>query len=138
MRRERTTLQANLGELAAPSLQRRPDHPGMRVHHALPRDLASFVHNSVLTDGLQAIDEAYAELLSAKIASADVILNVLARRQQSDPVSPILTPEHLVLNLPPVADCARYDRLRGPVAAVGIARDAGGVPARPSGLRSST
>ena len=79
---------------------------------------------AVLTDGLQAVDAACAESLAANIASADVILNVLARRQQTDPPPPILTPEHLTLNLPPIADCARYDRLRAPIAAVEIAHGA--------------
>ena len=79
---------------------------------------------AVLTDGLQAVDAACAESLEADIASADVILNVLARRQQSDPAPPILTPEHLVLSLPPIADCARYDRLRAPIAAMEAAHGA--------------
>jgi hypothetical protein len=67
---------------------------------------------AVLTDGLSAVDAACAEALSAGIASADVILNVLSRQQQSEPASPIQTPERLTLNLPPEADCARYDDLR--------------------------
>ena len=69
---------------------------------------------AVLTDGLAAVDAACAEALAAGIASADVILNVLARRQQPDPVPPVQTPERLELNLPPLADCARYDALRAP------------------------
>ena len=36
---------------------------------------------AVLTDGLSAVDAACAESLSAGVASADVILNVLARQQ---------------------------------------------------------
>ena len=68
---------------------------------------------SVLTDGLTAVDTACAEALSAGVASADVILNVLARQQQPEPVTPIQTPERLALKLPPLADCARYDTLLG-------------------------
>jgi transposase len=87
---------------------------------------------AVLTDGLAAVEAACAESLSANIASADVILNVLARRQQPVPVAPAETPDRLALNLPPVADCARYDALRAPpvaVAALEVARHAGGMPA---------
>jgi len=67
---------------------------------------------AVLTDGLQAVEAACAESIGAGIASADVILNVLARRQQKEPVAPILTPERLTLTLVPQANCARYDSLR--------------------------
>jgi hypothetical protein len=70
------------------------------------------VLTAVLTDGLVAVEAACAESLEAGIASADVILNALARQQQAGPVPPILTPERLTLTLMPVADCARYDRLR--------------------------
>ena len=74
---------------------------------------------AVLTDGLQAVDAACAESLDAHIASADVVLNVLARRQQPQPVAPVMTPERLELTVPPLADCARYDRLRAALAPVG-------------------
>ena len=67
---------------------------------------------AVLTDGLQAVEAACAESLTANIASADVILNALARRQQPEPSAPIQTPERLALAIPPLADCARYDDLR--------------------------
>ena len=70
------------------------------------------VLTAVLTDGLPAVEAACAESLTAGIASADVILNALARRQQSGPVAPIQTPERLALSLPPTADCARYDAIR--------------------------
>jgi hypothetical protein len=76
---------------------------------------------AVLTDGLQAVDAACAEALDAGIASADVILNALSRRQQpSTPVMPIATPERLELALPPRADCARYDALRAPPVAAAM------------------
>lgn len=67
---------------------------------------------AVLTDGLQAVEAACAESLAAGIASADVILNALARRQQPEPSELIAPPERLALSLPPIADCARYDTLR--------------------------
>jgi transposase len=74
---------------------------------------------AVLTDGLQAVEAACGEALSAGIASADVILNALARRQQPQPLPPIMTPERLTLSVPPIADCGRYDRLRSLEAANG-------------------
>jgi len=73
---------------------------------------------AVLSDGLAAVEAACAESLAAGIASADVVLNALARRQQPLPPPPVLTPERLLLTLAPIADCARYDRLRTPSAEV--------------------
>ena len=70
------------------------------------------VLTAVLMDGLRAVENACAEALEAGIATADVILNVLARRQQAMPAAPIAVPERLRLTMPPVADCARYDALR--------------------------
>lgn len=67
---------------------------------------------AVLTDSLAAVEAACAESLEAGIASADVILNALARRLEPEPARPVLTPERLTLAVPPIADCARYDRLR--------------------------
>jgi len=86
---------------------------------------------AVLTDGLAAVEAACAESLDANIASADVILNALARRQQGDPPPPIETPERLTLSLPPLADCARYDGLRSAPATTSLEAlcHAGGVHA---------
>jgi hypothetical protein len=42
----------------------------------------------------------------------DVVLNILARQRDPRPAATILTPEALRLRHVPVADCARYDRLR--------------------------
>jgi transposase len=67
---------------------------------------------AVLTDGLQAVEAACAEAIEAGIASADVILNVLARRQPQPTSAPIETPACLTLKITPLADCARYDSLR--------------------------
>ena len=45
--------------------------------------------------------------------SADVVLNILARQREPAPPASIPTPEGLRLRHQPVADCRRYDRLRG-------------------------
>jgi len=66
----------------------------------------------VLTDGLVAIEAACREALASGTASADVILNILARSQAPAPSGPVQTPESLQLKHAPLADCARYDNLR--------------------------
>ena len=67
---------------------------------------------AVLSDGLPAVEAACQEALDQGVHSADVILNILARRRE--PSAPILiaTPDALRLRHAPAADCARYDRLR--------------------------
>lgn len=67
---------------------------------------------AVLTDGLPAVEAACAEALGHSVHSADVILNILARRRDPAPALTILTPDALRLRHMPVADCGRYDRLR--------------------------
>jgi transposase len=67
---------------------------------------------AVLTDGLAAVEDACAEALAGGVHSADVVLNILARRRDPDPPATIMTPEHLSLRHAPVSDCARYDNLR--------------------------
>jgi transposase len=67
---------------------------------------------AVAEDGLEAVEAACAEALSAKLCSRDVVLNVLARQREPAPPAPILTPASLTLGLEPQADCARYDALR--------------------------
>ena len=52
------------------------------------------------------------EALAAGVASADVILNILARQREPDPPANVLTPGALALHAAPVANCARYDTLR--------------------------
>ena len=89
------------------------------------------VLTAVLTDGLVAVEAACAASLNAGVASADVILNALARRQQPQPVAPIATSERLELSCPPRADCARYDSLRAPITlplAMDMDHHAGGSP----------
>jgi hypothetical protein len=77
------------------------------------------VLTAVLTDGLPAVEAACAESLAAGIASADVILNALARQQQPAGMAPITPPDRLTLRLPPLADCGRYDRLRATTSTAG-------------------
>jgi hypothetical protein len=68
--------------------------------------------SAVLTDGLAAVEAACAEALASGVHSADVVLNILARRRDPGPAATILAPEALRLRQAPLADCARYDRLR--------------------------
>ena len=68
---------------------------------------------AVLEDGLAAVEAACAEALVGGACSADVVLNILNRRRQPAAPAPIQTPESLRLRIEPVADCTRYDRLRG-------------------------
>jgi len=70
------------------------------------------VLGAVLTDGLPAVEAACAEALREGVYSADVILNILARRRDPGPPATITTPEALRLRHEPAADCARYDSLR--------------------------
>jgi transposase len=70
---------------------------------------------AVLTDGIEAVDGACREALDAGLCSADVVLNILSRQRQPPPAEPLPTPSSLVLKAVPVADCARYDRLRASV-----------------------
>jgi hypothetical protein len=67
---------------------------------------------AVLSDGLEAVETACAEALTQGVHSADVVLNILARRREPIAQATILTPERLHLCHEPVADCARYDDLR--------------------------
>src|SRR5271157_1613206 len=67
---------------------------------------------AVLTDGLPAVEAACAQALAEGVHSADVVLNILARRRDPGPAPPIHTPAALSLRHAPVADCARYDALR--------------------------
>ena len=67
---------------------------------------------AVLTDGLPAVEAACGEALAEAVHSADVIINILARRRDPPPIGPIATPASLVLRQAPIADCARYDALR--------------------------
>jgi transposase len=67
---------------------------------------------AVLDDGLPAVEAACAEAMDQGVHSADVILNILARRRDPGPPLTILTPDALKLRHAPLADCSRYDQLR--------------------------
>ena len=68
---------------------------------------------AVLTDGLDAIEAAVREALDAGAASDEVILNILARYRDPPSDRPLDVVVDLKLSHPPVADCARYDTVRG-------------------------
>ena len=68
--------------------------------------------SAVLTDGLAAVEAACGEALEQGVHSADIVLNILARKRDLGPPVTILTPAALRLRHAPIADCARYDRLR--------------------------
>ena len=75
---------------------------------------------AVLSDGLPAVEAGCAEALAEGVHSADVILNILARRRDPSgnpwfpqrPPAAIETPASLAPSHAPIADCARYDTLR--------------------------
>ena len=67
---------------------------------------------AVLSDGLAAVEAACAEALREGVHSADVVLNILARKREPPAAATILTPDALRLRHEPAADCARYDTLR--------------------------
>jgi hypothetical protein len=46
-------------------------------------------------------------------ASDELILNILSRRREPATPHSIVTSEDRMLQHPPLADCARYDLLRG-------------------------
>ena len=52
---------------------------------------------AALTDGLPAVEAACAEAVAEGVHSADVIINILARRRDPPPIGPIATPASLVL-----------------------------------------
>ena len=68
---------------------------------------------AVLSDGLDAVEGAVREALDAGAVSDEVILNILSRRREPPRPASIVTSEDLTLMHPPIANCARYDSLRG-------------------------
>ena len=70
--------------------------------------------SAVISDGLPAVEAACAEATTQGVHSADVVLNILARRRNPEPPATIMTPAALTLRHAPIADCARYDNLRRP------------------------
>ena len=68
--------------------------------------------SAVLSDGLPTVEAACQEALREGVHSADVVINILARRREPPPAPSIMTPDALQLRHAPVADCTRYDSLR--------------------------
>jgi transposase len=67
---------------------------------------------AVLSDGLPAVEAACAAALSEGVHSADIVLNILARRREPARPAAVMAPEALRLRHEPGADCSRYDLLR--------------------------
>jgi len=67
---------------------------------------------AVLSDGLAPVEAACREALDQGVHSADVIINILARKRDPTPPVTIMTPDSLTLRHAPTADCTRYDTLR--------------------------
>ena len=61
--------------------------------------------------GVQAVDQACLEALKMKTASKEVVLNLLYRGEDKEPMRDIDLGARLHLECQPVADCSRYDRL---------------------------
>jgi hypothetical protein len=99
-----------------------------RLRRALGRgDKADRAFVAVLAcvprEGIEAVAGACREALAAGTASADVVLNILARRHEPPRPAAIAIPPALTLAVAPTADCARYDRLR-PSSAAAAAEEA--------------
>ncbi len=71
------------------------------------------VLSPVFRDGLEAVEAAVADVLAEGAASDDVMVDVLARRREPDRPEDVATSPALTLVHAPVADCSRYDLLRG-------------------------
>ena len=67
---------------------------------------------AVLSDGLPAVEAACQEALHQGVYSADVVINILARRRQLEPLATVATPAALRRRYAPAADGSRYDSLR--------------------------
>lgn len=73
---------------------------------------AAISSTTVACSSTAAAGAACGEALAESVHSADVILNILARRRDPLPIATIATPASLTLQHAPIADCARYDQLR--------------------------
>ena len=76
------------------------------------RQMASILA-SIPTYGLEAVSVACETALEQGVVSQTVIMNYLGRLTEDSSPAPAREPEKLVLSLPPLADCLRYDRLLG-------------------------
>ena len=68
---------------------------------------------AVMTDGLEAVEAAIREALDNGAVSDEVILNILARYRDPPSERTLDVVVDLKLSHPPIADCARYDTVRG-------------------------
>ena len=68
---------------------------------------------AVPEDGLEAVEAAVREAMMAGTANDEAILNILSRRREPPPMRAIDVLVDLKLKHPPIADCARYDMVRG-------------------------
>ena len=66
---------------------------------------------TVLTDGLDAVEAACVEALTAGPCGQDVVLTILARRRTPPPPPAANVPSALNLTIVPAANCNRYDAL---------------------------
>ena len=68
---------------------------------------------AALTDGLAAVEAACVQALAEGVHSADVVINILARRRDPEPIGADPEPQpRCACFSAPTADCARYDQLR--------------------------
>ena len=68
---------------------------------------------AVLSDGLPAVEAACLEALRDGVHSADVVINILARRRQLESPLTIMTPDTLRLGEPAERDETGFDRVQG-------------------------
>lgn len=67
--------------------------------------------NAVTFYGLEAVAQACQDALEMRTASKEVIINILNRGQDTDPVPDVGIPPHLILKQEPISDCRRYESL---------------------------
>src|SRR5205807_7113783 len=93
---------------------------------------------AVLEDGLPAVETACAEALAEGVYSADVIINILARRRDPGPPLTILTPDALKLRHMPLAGIRILSVPKGCSAVSRRTRIACGISSRRCCTASST
>jgi hypothetical protein len=64
------------------------------------------------TYGLELVEAVCSKVLLDGTVRGEIILNLIGRTLDPPATDPIATPDGLCLTLEPMADCARYDRLR--------------------------
>ena len=91
-------------------LQRVKHH--LKRHSDWDRQFVSIL-SAVPRHGLEAVSDACREALAQKAVSQEVVLNLLHRAQDQQDDPSVEVGGKLALKQPPMADCARYDLLRG-------------------------